>query len=196
MDFTKYRVGIKSSIGPVYRQLIYDILMATKPKRCLEIGCCNGYSTSAFLEALNQGADFHFTTCDPKPSRKIHANVLAHCTRLDKVQLIQKPSLEIISPEFDFIFVDGDHSLYGCFAEIRMLLKAGTETILAHDTWIDIERFQGPWLYRFIFSNHRGFYYTDDNKVRSCDYYKGCGLSYMTKNERLFQVVEPMFKTL
>jgi len=194
--FKKYRVGIKSSIGPTYRKLLYDIVIATKPKNVLEIGSRGGYSTSAFLEALNQGADFHLTACDPKPSRKIHERVFNRCQRLDRVNWQQEYAQKIISPEFDLVFADGDHSTKGVFEEIRLLIESDIETIIAHDTWIDIPKFQGAWLYRYMFSHNEDYYYIDDNKRRQDDYYQGCGISYMTRSKKLFEIVKPLFHNL
>ena len=44
--------------------ILYNLLMANPYKRVLEIGSHNGYSTTAFVEALKRGASFEVHLCD------------------------------------------------------------------------------------------------------------------------------------
>lgn len=141
------------SIGKTYASMVYDLMMSGMFKNVLEIGSAEGYSTYCFASALRDGGDFKFTACD----------VLFQRTVLDMakhfpINLVKKRSVEVISPNFDFIFVDGDHDINTVGEEIGMLLDCRTETILAHDTFINAENFKGAVLLKKVFNMHRDYF--------------------------------------
>jgi hypothetical protein len=187
----KYPVTSRSSIGKTYRNLLFNILTNCRFKNVLEIGCLRGYSSCAFIEALNQGCDFHYTICDPAP--RMDMKLLDLCNKKNNITFLKKPSLEVIQPGFDFIFIDGDHSVKYVAAELMLLTKVGAETMLAHDTYLEVPRYQGPTLYRYCFSRHKDFFYVDDNTFRPEEENQLCGMSFFTKNPEIFSVVEPLF---
>jgi predicted O-methyltransferase YrrM len=190
----KYNISSKSSIGKTYRQLLFKILTNCNFNNVLEIGCLRGYSSCAFIEALNCGCDFCYTICDPMP--RMDMKLLDMCKKRSNITFLQKPSLEVIKPGFDFIFVDGDHSVKYIPQELRLLIDSGAETVLAHDTYIQNPKYQGPPLYRYCFSRHKDFYYIEDNTFRPSEERELCGLSFFTKKTDVFNKVQPLFKEI
>ena len=190
----KYQVSSRSSIGKTYRNLLFDILMNCKFKNVLEIGCLRGYSSCAFFEALNQGADFNYTICDPAP--RMDVKLFDLCRKKDSINLIKKPSLEIIEPGYDFIFIDGDHSINYVPLELMRLVDVNAETMLAHDTYIENPKYKGPPLYRYFFSKHKEYYYVDHSTFRPNEEKEICGISFFTKNKETFNLVKPLFEKL
>lgn len=190
----KYNVSSRSSIGKTYRQLLFSILTNCNFKNVLEIGCLRGYSSCAFIEALNQGCDFKYTICDPKPLMDM--KLLDLCQKRSNITFLKKPSLEVISSEYDFIFVDGDHSIQYVPRELMLLIDIGAETILAHDTYIKNPKYQGPPLYRYCFSRHKDFYYVDDSTFKPEEERELCGISFFTKKSDIFHKVYPLFTNL
>jgi hypothetical protein len=101
--------------------------------QCLEIGCHMGYSTTAFLAAAESGAIFDLSLCDihfTDNVLKLSSMMRAHGMNVSE---LQKPSTEIISWQYDFIVVDGDHSLENCRREFALLDKI-RPTLFLHDT--------------------------------------------------------------
>lgn len=178
-----YEVSSRSSIGKKHRQILFNILVKNSFKNVLEIGCFRGYSSCAFLWALDQGCDFQYTICDPHP--RINLNMIEACSKKDNITIVKKPSLEVISPEFDFIFIDGDHTTQYVSLELMKLIDSNTETMFAHDTYIKDSRYRGANLYRYCFSNHKDYYYIDDPGKY--------GISFFTKNIDIFKTAEPLF---
>lgn len=191
----KYNISSRSSIGKTYRQLLYNILVSCDFKNVLEIGCLRGYSSCAFIEALNQGCDFQYTICDPHPL--MDTKLLDLCQKRSNINLILKPSLEVIKPGYDFIFIDGDHSHKYIPLELMLLLDVEAETMLAHDTYIKNPKYLGPPLYRYCFSRHKDYHYVDDSKFRPEDGERElCGLSFFTKSTSIFGKVCPLFDNI
>ena len=188
----KYNVSSRSSIGNTYRQLLLNILKAGNFKNVLEIGCLRGYSSCAFLEALNQGEDFQYTICDPSP--RLDMKLFDLCEKKDHITLIKKPSLEVIKPGYDFIFIDGDHSIQYVPLELMLLLNINAETMLAHDTYIQSNKYMGPPLYRYCFSRHKDYFYVDDSIFRPEEEKMRCGISFFTKRIDIFDKVRPLFE--
>jgi hypothetical protein len=141
------------SIGPIYRELLYKIVMLGVHKNILEIGCMNGYSTSAFTTALDNEADFKLTLCDIRFSSGVKNLASKHP---DKITLKEQKSINTIDDSYDLIFVDGDHNVKVVAEEIKLLLKNETKTIIAHDTHIinGGNAWWGPPLLKSIFDIH------------------------------------------
>ncbi len=118
-------------------RMIHDELSTGKYGRVLEIGCCHGFSTSAFLDAMLAGHVGEVHLCDieirPELQRLIDHYVPGGDSRL-KVHQCRSVDLLKEDAGFDFAFLDGDHSVYSVGEELQLLVAAGTRTIFAHDT--------------------------------------------------------------
>jgi len=191
-------LSARSSIGPTYRKLLYEILMEGRFKNVLEIGCLRGYSSVAFLQALDDGAEFHLSLVDPHPHLSLMP-LVDKCKRQDRIRLHRARSIDVISEEFDFLFIDGDHTVAGVGAELLRILECQIESMVAHDIWIEHPKhpeYRGAHLYRHVFCNHRDYLYIDDREMRSTDPYKGCGLAFFTREVELYRKIAPLFSGL
>lgn len=114
-----------------HRDMIRDELMTGRYKRVLEIGCHDGYSTQAFIDALRVGKVEEVHLCDVAIRPKVRELVRG----LAGVTVHERPSLGVLERErYDLVFVDGDHTGPNCEAEARLLLDAGTAAVFAHDS--------------------------------------------------------------
>jgi predicted O-methyltransferase YrrM len=125
------QISKRSSIGPSYRKLLYDVLLRVEFKNVLEIGCYRGYSSVAFLQALDDGAGFRYTIADPRPDMLTLTTLVERCDHRDKVKIRRKKSIDVIDKHFDFIFVDGNHTAEGIGPELLRILECQTKTLMA-----------------------------------------------------------------
>jgi hypothetical protein len=188
--YTAPKMNFKYSVGPTYGKLIYDIMMLDLHKDVLEIGCLYGYSTSSFIQSLNDGAEFNFTVCDINISSQVNS-MIKSCRK--GVSVAQRQSKSVINPSFDFIFIDGNHSLRVVGEELRLVLKSKTKTILAHDTYI--KDFKGAVLLRKTLQSHDDYFYLDYHRKlpRNNTHY---GISFATRDEDIYKKVKLLFYRL
>ena len=150
--------------------MIYKLMMTGRFRNVLEIGSWNGHSTSAFVQAQIDGADFRLTVCDIE-IRPLLREVISRAPR--PVRILQCKSIEAIDIEYDLILVDGDHRLCVVAPEIECLLKCGTPSILAHDTAVEenpllptIKWFDGSRHLAEVFRYHGEYRTLEDKKKR------------------------------
>lgn len=180
----------KFCVGPTYGNLIYNLMKSNLFKSVLEIGCLNGYSTQYFIQAMKDGGNFEFSICD------IHIqNSVRQLVENQKVNMYEKPSGQVINKNFDFIFVDGDHSISTVGEEIYLLLKSQTKTILAHDTFIGHPDFRGSVMLHDVFSNHKDYKSLSCNKFTPCDQ-THYGISFFTKDEQAHEFAKVLFERI
>jgi len=110
-------------------EFIYDIIMASKFRTLLEIGCHTGCSTSAIIQALKDGCKTEVHLCDPDDNE-----ILKKMIGETKITRHMNDSLRVIPQrEWDLVIVDGDHSLKQVSRELGLLLYYEVPTIIAHD---------------------------------------------------------------
>lgn len=127
----RFPVDPKSwEIDARHRDWIRDELMTGKYRRVLEIGSYRGYSTAAFLDALNAGKVDEIHLCDTSITHELRQLV----GDLPGVKLHKCRSVDLLAKDaaFDLVFVDGDHTLEVIQAETPYLV--GVPAIFAHDT--------------------------------------------------------------
>lgn len=98
------------NISPANTRFLQHLLSQRKPKRILEIGCANGYSTLRFWQ-LARAWQAHFTTMDiSKPPFEEARHHFTVTGALDDIDLHLGHALEILptlsGKSFDFIFID------------------------------------------------------------------------------------------
>lgn len=178
-------IPVNFSIGPVYREVLYKIAMLGAHQDILEIGCLDGYSTSAFTTALNDGAEFNLTLCDTNLTPSVKS-LVGRCSK--PVTLRECSSTSAINFVYDLIFVDGDHELQTVKEEIKLLLSCRTKTIIFHDTHIIREpRFWGAVLGKAVFDVHPEYYGFTLHSAK--EYYLSLGLSIYTRNKNLYETM-------
>lgn len=175
-----------NNIDILHRQMIYTILCNGNFKYSLEIGSWDGGSAPAFIEAINKcrliSADFCDINFQPR-----FFEVLKTCVRSEKIICYNCKSIDIKYDKYDFVFVDGDHSLENVTAETKLLLSCKVETIMAHDTNI----MPGPaHLMSELLRN--GYYVLHDCKKRE-NSHTDRGLMFATTNYDIFSKVQLLF---
>lgn len=111
---------------PRERVLLYALVFALAPRRCLEIGVRWGGGTRIIHAALSDLGRGELVSIDPDPVLEFDIGELG-----DRATLIVGRSpeelpkaREIAGGDFDFVFIDGDHSEQGVAADL-----AGVATV-------------------------------------------------------------------
>ena len=180
-------------VGVRFSHMIYDLMMSDLFKNVLEIGCYQGYSTWAFLSAMKDGEGFGFTACDVNFLGSVRQMVADLPEELrSSVSLREERSTSVISPKYDFIFVDGFHDIATVGEEIDLLLDCGTDTILAHDTFIRHKDCSGAVLLKKVFSSHVD-YLSLNYGTRTNGDQTHYGMSLFTKRKEVVCMAEKLF---
>lgn len=171
---------------------VYNVLLAYPFKHILEIGPLYGASTVAFIEALNQGANFTVTLCD--------VNITDHLRKLvdqsghkDKFNLCEDNSVDLLAKhpkQFDFILIDGDHGRWHMKNEMQQLFARQWTCVMAHDTtnqisdkWKKWGDLSGPaYLKREL---QKRFYCIEDSLVRKNEETER-GMIFATEDHALY----------
>jgi predicted O-methyltransferase YrrM len=150
--------------------MLYDVLRSHPFEQALEIGCFNGASSTAFVEAINKGASFRATFCDVSPTHSLSA-VINNCRKPDQVRFTQQPSWMVLDTNepFDFIFVDAAHDLDSVSLEIKHLVRRRPLCVVAHDTnatAAGYSKCEGAQLLKETFKANTDYYYYEDSAHR------------------------------
>lgn len=122
---------------PRERVLLYAMVFALAPKRCLEIGVRWGGGSRIIHAALSDLAQGVLVGLDPAPVLEFDWDELS-----DRATLIAGNSptdlpraVEAAGGLFDFVFVDGDHSEKACRADLEGLVAVTVPgaVLLLHD---------------------------------------------------------------
>jgi hypothetical protein len=167
--------------------------------RTCEIGSYTGYSTIAFIEALNHGKDFKFHISEPNPTRQLRA-LISLCTKPENILLHVQKGVDVLEKwtDFDFVMVDGNHNIEGAGSELLMILRHGIPNIIAHDTNIyKIDEMNHPCLGSELLGrtlwSHKDYKCIEDKKQRK-DELTDRGLLFATTNEHAYKVGQEVFK--
>jgi len=104
------------------RLLLYALVIGLRPQRCLEVGTAQGGSAIIICAALDEIGLGQLVMVDPAPQiAPEHWARMAH-----RAVLVTGPSPEALSEarqlagsQFDFVFIDGDHSFDGVLKDIE-----------------------------------------------------------------------------
>ena len=175
--------------------------MANDFKRVAEIGSYSGFSTAAFIEALNQGKDFKFHISELAPTRQLKA-LISLCKKPDNIILHVQTGEEVLEHwrDFDFVFIDGDHDVKGAGAELLMILRYGIPNLMAHDTNIyKIDKIyhpcKGAELIARTMKSHKDYYWLEDKEERQGEL-TDRGLFFATMDENKYNVAKEIFLEL
>lgn len=124
---------------PRERVLLYALVFALAPRRCLEIGVRWGGGSRIIHAALSDLGRGVLVSVDPAPALEFDWRDIA-----DRATLVIGASPDALPAahetaggDFDFVFIDGDHSEAGVAADLRGIF-AVTEpgaVILLHDAF-------------------------------------------------------------
>jgi len=128
--------------------ILYNILLSNRYARVLEIGSYYGASTTAFIEALDQGCQFELHLCDICFKDIVRRLCEKHFVE-GKVFFHECASSDYLmkAPAFDFAFLDGSHIAEHLQDEFELLSMQNTETYVLHDTRTQLlpESKYTPW---------------------------------------------------
>lgn len=114
-------------------KMIREVLKWTDVKRAVEIGCLNGRSTTAFVEAAEQGASLEWVgLCDMLISEPL-LKVVSQFPKWVSHSLLEGPS-DRIEWAADMWVIDGDHSEAVALADYQRARRSEAKVIVLHDT--------------------------------------------------------------
>ena len=181
-------------------KVIYEFLMANDFTRVAEIGSYSGVSTAAFIEALNQGKNFKLHIAEPNPTRQLEA-LLSMCKKPDNVVLHVKTGEHLLEhwTGFDFVFIDGNHSIDAAGAELLMVLRNEIPTVMAHDTNLTSLDSnydgKGAELLGRVLKSHKDYYWVEDKEKRP-DEHTERGLFFASKRKDKHEIAKRIFEEL
>lgn len=123
-------------------EMKFALARLIRPRSILEIGVRAGYSALALLTAspeatylgLDNDSDTHggFRGAIDH-ARRILADYPAEILEVSSADYAARLSANGTRPTFDLVHVDGDHSLTGCLADLRLASALGPRVILVDD---------------------------------------------------------------
>jgi hypothetical protein len=135
MIFARYKLErLSELIGEQWGDLripgLLQLIGMVKPKRVLEIGAYMGVSTEVFLLHAE-----HVTTIDPWLDPQIYSQFLARVGGYPHLKHIRgrSPGAVPYPSEYDFVYIDGDHSYQAVLADIKIARTVNPKWIGGHD---------------------------------------------------------------
>jgi predicted O-methyltransferase YrrM len=130
-------------IAPEQGQLLWLLVQALNPKRCLEVGVFTGYSS--LIVALALAPDGHITACDVSEEWTSIARRYWEEAKVEqKIDLYLAPALQTLDrliahgqgDSYDFAFIDADKQNYWDYYERSLaLLRAGGLIAIDNTLW-------------------------------------------------------------
>ncbi|MBL8760164.1 MAG: class I SAM-dependent methyltransferase [Phycisphaerae bacterium] len=124
---------------PRERVLLYALVFALAPRRCLEIGVRWGGGSRIIHAALSDLSQGVLVSIDPSPALEFDWSLIA-----DRATLVIGSSpadlprcRAAVDAPFDFVFIDGDHGEKSCHADLQGVadITAPGASILLHDAY-------------------------------------------------------------
>jgi len=174
-DFEKYRFAHDPSWMPMDEFHIHLLHTAANleldtpvgERVAVEIGSYRGASTSALIEAVNQGVLGHLHVVEIKPTETLR-RIIGMCDFPDRVTLHTCPFWETDIGAVDLVFIDGDHG-WPAFADTLRALTWGAKVICMHDSQSHpvIKNTWGATLSAGFLKDLKGRSFFEDAKSRS-----------------------------
>ncbi len=125
------------NISPKGEEVLRFFLGIKKPKKVLEIGCANGFSSCVIASVIEEFSGKLLTGDVSEPSLK-SAKINAQMMKLENIEFRFGDALSVFSPEkdgkFDFIFIDGQKSWTHKFFTFAKTFLAEDGIIVVDDT--------------------------------------------------------------
>lgn len=136
-DLTLTMKGMQRAMRS-YILSLYEIIFESKPEFALEIGTGQCQSTRTILSALNENKKGRLVSVDVgQRTGRIPEILLPYFTQVvgDSHKEETLEEVKKISPIYDFLFIDGDHSYAGVKKDFEMYVPLVKERglILMHD---------------------------------------------------------------
>jgi len=130
-------------IAPEQGQLLWLLVQALNPKRCLEVGVFTGYSS--LIVALALAPEGHITACDVSEEwTSIARRYWKEAEVEQKIDLYLAPALQTLDRliahghggSYDFAFIDADKQNYWAYYERALtLLRPGGLVAIDNTLW-------------------------------------------------------------
>lgn len=153
---------------------LFDILCSVPFKSALEVGCADGASSTAFVEAMKRTDDLRCTFVDPRITQSL-IDVVDSQRDSTRALIVQGTSYDVLrSPEtyggpFDFVCLDGNHDYESVAAEIALVNRTNLLGIAGHDTSATVAGYpkaEGAELLKRTVMFDWGWYCIEDNQKR------------------------------
>ena len=174
-----------TGIDLLHADWLHDVLQYGF-RKVLEIGSHKGASLAAILQSKLAGKVAEVHIAEP--------NVLPELLRVTgdiPVTIHNRRGVDVLreTPDFDFVWVDGDHTVPVVREEVEQLLRHGTRTIMAHDTnstAIGTGLCEGAHYLKQVFMGHPDYYCLEENKVRE-NLWTARGMFFASKSRKIWQ---------
>lgn len=141
-EFTQDNNNPPWSMDRRHVEMVACTLVGLHVKRAVEIGCLNGRSTTAFVEARQDGGLLQWVgLCDKTPLEPVHKVIGAMTDAGIRVETLWNES-RLIPWVAECWLIDGDHDAAAVWADFHLALKGGAKAIILHDTCH--KQFHGP----------------------------------------------------
>ena len=163
-DFTKDNNNPPWAMDVRHIRMVTECLIGFQTKRAVEIGCLNGRSSVAFVEAVEQGSWLKWVGfCDTKPTDGIRRVAGELANKGIAVETLWNDS-KLIPWVADTWLIDGDHAPEAVWADFHKALKGSAKVLIIHDTYHHL--FPGPGEVAKLLRNDAGFTVWEDFKKR------------------------------
>lgn len=144
---------------------IYELLRTGLFSNALEVGTSDGATSTAFVEAAKVTPTLRYTCCDIQVAQATLMVVPGDHFYLGKSVEILRDTQE----PFDFIHLDGDHTVEGVAEELAAIDRTHLLAITGHDTSASVAGYklcEGAELLRRTVMYDWGWYCIEDNLRR------------------------------
>jgi hypothetical protein len=177
----------------VHVKLIYEFLMAARPRSVMELGCFDGFSTSAIVQAKADGAAIEMICVDREIRPSLFKIVRRARTGWQLWQTDSRIALEQ-SAVTDVLMLDTDHDIETTKSEADIFLRRGWPTVIAHDCG-EKGGCPGPqWLFAHLRTSSYWRVFCDDKQRDGMRTDRGLMLA--TRDMRVTDIARPLFAAL
>ena len=205
MDFSKYEFTLDCDhpdwiTDKRHVEIIFQFLMQTDLQRVAELGSYTGFSTAAFIEALNQGKNFKLHLSEISPTKQLR-NLISMCDKPDNVVFHEQAGRDVLQKwrDFDLVFVDANHSIEGAGGELLMMLRNNTQNIMDQDTNLmnlaEQSEAEGSELIAKVLSSHRDYFSIEDKKEREGER-TDRGFFFASREQENYDIAKNIFEEL
>jgi hypothetical protein len=205
IDFGKYEFTLNCDhpdwiTDKRHVEIIYEFLMRTDMKRIAEIGSYTGFSTAAFIEAINNGKDFKLHLSEPRPTKQLET-LISMCKKPDNVVLHTQHGGKFLTDwkDFDLVFVDADHSMIGAGSDLLAILANEIPNVMAHDTNLNNMTSnydgRGADLFGRVLKIHPDYKVIEDKKQRKGEFTER-GFLFASVDEDSYNIAKDVFEEL
>ena len=179
--------------------ILFNLLLAYPYKKVLEVGSHRGFSTTAFIEAINMGCTFEVHLCDTNFEKSVYDI----CEGYKQISLHNMRSVDYLATaeHIDFALLDGSHIAEDVEDEFEYLSMNDIQSVLLHDTCTqtlpqnkDKPWFDGPLFLKNKLMASPNWLCVEDAFPRKGELTER-GLFFATQNISIYNKANKIFKT-